>query len=58
MSLAMMLAPGAIGILTYGDSLYYPRLEEVMPLITSTRYKNNNVDEPAFQIGIALPPLN
>ena len=54
----MMLAPGAIGILTYGDSLYYPRLEEVMPLITSTRYKNNNVDEPAFQIGIALPPLN
>ncbi|KAM7214994.1 Histidine phosphatase superfamily [Rhypophila decipiens] len=32
--LSMMMAPGAVGILTY---------------------KNHNVDEPAFQIGMALP---
>lgn len=53
----MMLAPGAIGILTYeASSLLFARgWNGFRTLIYSTRYKNNNVDEPAFQIGMALP---
>jgi len=50
-----MLAPGAVGILRY------VRLEEdyLGPEMMLTRlassYKNNSIDEPAFNLGMSIP---
>jgi len=55
MPLNTMLAPGAVGILRY------VRLEEdyLGPEMMLTRlassYKNNSIDEPAFNLGMSIP---
>lgn len=51
MSLSIMLAPGALGILTYVLKKLLTRKEK---LITISRYKNNDINDPALYIGLAI----
>ena len=58
--LQMMLAPGAVAILRYvifGHILWASPIHCIV--LTSNylpkSYKNNNIDQPAFHVGIALP---
>lgn len=50
--LPMMMAPGAIAVLRCGSFL-----SNLLPclLLTPHSYKNGNIDEPGFYLGMSLP---
>ena len=57
----MMLAPGAISVLRYVKivkeklGLSSQKLGSYINVAPPKSYKNNNVSEPAFHIGLSLP---
>jgi probable phosphoglycerate mutase len=54
MPLALMLSPGAIGILRY----VFPQMcWEKGGLLTVTSYLKHDIEQPAFFVGMSLPPL-
>ena len=54
--LPMMLSPGAIAILRHVFSHFWVDKGHVLTMNTS--YKNHDVNEPGFFIGMALPSPN
>lgn len=53
MPLALMLSPGAIGILRY----VLPPIGNYTMNLTSGSYLKHDIEQPAFFVGMSLPPL-
>lgn len=66
----MMLDPGALAVLRYVSSIpcdpfslrnrQQPKKDTRPSLVSGANfksYKNNNIDEPALHVGMAIPPL-
>lgn len=47
--LQMLLSPGAVAILRYFYAVYF------FAQTNKISYKNNNIEEPAFYLGLSLP---
>jgi hypothetical protein len=55
MPLALMLSPGAIGILRY--VLMHSRCTTTGMLMVEKSYLKHDIKQPAFFVGMSLPPL-